>query len=154
MAGGAGMTCRRVMDGVFRGPLACLRGGPGGPWVRETSLLVDRMQRRNWLATVLAVAAGCSGGRANSPLDRLPAGAAAARKRGKGPQTMGGILLDSYVKDLASPDAAKRIKAAEELANMGGDAKKAVPALERLAGDKDAKVSAAARRALGAITKR
>jgi len=66
---------------------------------------------------------------------------------------MGGLLLDAYIDDLKSPAADKRISAARELANMGAGAKKAVPALEKMASEKDAKVSEAAKQALASIRK-
>jgi HEAT repeat protein len=110
------------------------------------------MRRRLWLSAVVLLVAGCSS-KGKSGLDRLPAGQRGA-KRPKGPQTMGGLLLASYVEDLKSPTAAKRIKAAEELGNMGQDARSAIPALEKLASDKDAKVSKAAKSALTNIRKR
>lgn len=117
------------------------------------------MRRRAWLVAVVAVvAAGCSSSTTKSrgkksgksPRATSPR---AASKRPKGPQTMGNLLLDAYVSDLDSPAADKRINAARELANMGSGAKKAVPALERMAGDKDPKVSAAAKQALASIRK-
>lgn len=101
------------------------------------------MQRRAWLAMVLMAAAGCSSATKKK----------SARKRPKGPQTMGGLLLDAYIDDLKSPSAEKRINAARELANMGSGAKKAVPVLEKMAADKDSKVAAAAKQALTSIRK-
>lgn len=107
---------------------------------------------------VIAVAAvavvGCSGKKkVRSGLDRLPAGSPAA-KRPKGPQTMGNLLLDSYIDDLKSPQADKKIRAAQELGMMGADAKKALPGLESLARDTNPQVSAAAKKAVTAIRKR
>lgn len=64
---------------------------------------------------------------------------------------MGKLLLESYVKDLDSPAPQNRVRAATELGNMGGEAKAALPKLEKLAGDKDAAVSTAAKRAVQAI---
>lgn len=111
------------------------------------------MRRRFWLSTIVVLVAGCSSKGGTSGLDRLPAGTGGA-KRAKGPQTMGNLLLASYVEDLKSPTAAKRVKAAQELGNMGQGAKSAIPALEKLTSDKDAKVSAAAKSALANIRKR
>lgn len=101
------------------------------------------MQRRAWLAMVLLTAVGCSSATKKK----------STKKRPKGPQTMGGLLLDAYIDDLKSPSADKRINAARELANMGANAKKAVPALEKMAADKDTKVSGAAKQALASIRK-
>ena len=67
---------------------------------------------------------------------------------------MGNLLLDSYIDDLKSPQADKKIRAAQELGMMGADAKKALPALESLARDKNPQVSAAAKQAVTAIRKR
>lgn len=101
------------------------------------------MQRRAWLAMVLMAAAGCSSATKKK----------SARKRPKGPQTMGGLLLDAYIDDLKSPSSEKRINAARELANMGSGAKKAVPVLEKMAADKNSKVATAAKQALASIRK-
>lgn len=104
------------------------------------------MQRRTWLAMVLMTAAGCSSATKKTKKK-------SARKQPKGPQTMGGLLLDAYVDDLKSSSADKRINAARELANMGANAKKALPILEKMAADKDPKVAAAAKQALASIRK-
>lgn len=107
-----------------------------------------------WCVATTMLVAGCSSKKQRgSGLDRLPAGAPAA-KRAKGPQTMGNLLLDAYIDDLKSPQVEKRLRAARELGNMGGEAKKAVPALERMAGDKNPKVSAAAKQSLAAIRRK
>jgi HEAT repeat protein len=116
------------------------------------------VNRRLFVASLFVVAAavlaGCSGKKkVSGGLDRLPAGAPAA-KRPKGPQTMGNLLLDAYIDDLKSPQADKRIRAARELGNMGSDAKKALPALEAIARDTNPEVSAAAKQAVTAIRKR
>jgi HEAT repeat protein len=126
------------------------------------------MDRRRFLSTVLpsisvvvpsgvaasvaaVVFAGCSGKKkASGGLSRLPAGSPAA-KRPKGPQTMGNLLVDAYIADLASPQLDKRLRAARELGNMGGAAKKAVPAIEKMARDTNPQASAAAKEALAAI---
>jgi hypothetical protein len=114
------------------------------------------MHRRLFFATTLLVMAGCSSKKTKgkSGLDRLPAGAAGARKRMKGPQTMGSLLVTSYIEDLKSPQAQKRLRAAEELGNMGGGAKTALPALQKLTSDTDPKVSAAAKQAIASIKKK
>ena len=110
------------------------------------------MRRRVWQTAMLLTAVGCSGkstkSRAKTTKSSRP-----ARKHPKGPKTMGGLLLDAYIEDLKSPAGDKRINAARELANMGPNAKKAVPLLEKMATDKDGKVSAAAKQALVSIRK-
>lgn len=110
------------------------------------------MRRRTWLVAVAALAAGCSSGR------KKRGGKSAAPgprgKRPKGPPTMSNLLVDGYISDLGSDSAAKRIKAAHELGNMGATARSAVPALEKMAKDSDRQVSAAAKAALLAIRKR
>jgi HEAT repeat protein len=118
---------------------------------------VSPMNRRRFVSTtVLTVAAvvisACSGKKQKrgGGLDRLPAGAPAA-KRPKGPQTMGNLLVDAYIADLASPQIDKRLRAARELGNMGSAAKKALPAIEKMARDTNPQVSTAAKEALAAI---
>ena len=76
-----------------------------------------------------------------------------AGKRGKGPKTMGNLLVDGYIDDLKKGPAKKRIGAANELANMGAGAKQALPALESLVKDGDAQVRQAVQRAIKAIRK-
>jgi hypothetical protein len=64
---------------------------------------------------------------------------------------MGGLLVEGYIADLKGSAKDKRIQAARELAEMGSEAKKALPALEAMAADRDPAVSEAAKRALAAI---
>jgi hypothetical protein len=107
------------------------------------------------LLTVFAISgallSGCSKA-TKSGLDTLPRSRAA--KRPQGPQTMSNLLLDSYIEDLGSGQLDARLRAARELGNMGADAKKALPALEKMAGDKNAKASGAAKEAIAAIRRR
>ncbi|MEI6504286.1 MAG: HEAT repeat domain-containing protein [Planctomycetota bacterium] len=118
------------------------------------------MRRRVWLTAMLLTAVGCSGKSTKSrpkttksSRPQTTKSSRPARKHPKGPKTMGGLLLDAYIEDLKSPAGDKRINAARELANMGPNAKKAVPLLEKMATDKDGKVSAAAKQALVSIRK-
>jgi len=111
------------------------------------------MHRRLFAAALLLSTVGCSSKKQRSGLDGLPSGPAGARKRMKGPQTMGNLLVASYIDDLKSPQAQKRLRAAEELGNMGDGAKTALPALQKLTSDKDPKVSAAAKQAIASIKK-
>ena len=74
-------------------------------------------------------------------------------KHPKGPKTMGNLLVDSYIADLKKGPAEKQIDAAKELGNMGASAKQAIPALESLLKDGDAKVRAAAQQAITSIRK-
>lgn len=106
------------------------------------------MQRRAWLVTTLLFAAGCGGPAARGGKSSRKG---APRKQPKGPRTMSNLLVDAYISDLGSPSPEKRIRAAEELANIGAEAKSALPLLDKLARDADAKVSAAAKRAIKAI---
>ena len=103
------------------------------------------------LAVVAGTLPGCSKA-SKSGLDALPRSRAA--KRPQGPQTMGNLLLDSYIQDLGSGQLDTRLRAARELGNMGADAKKALPVLEKMAGDKNAKASGAAKEAIAAIRRR
>lgn len=109
------------------------------------------MMSRRWCLAALVVG-GCSSESPPRPTNKLPGSYSRSdRPRTKGPQTMGKLLLDSYVKDLDSPAQQSRVRAATELGNMGAEAKAALPKLEKLTGDKDAAVSAAAKRAVQAI---
>ncbi len=111
------------------------------------------MSRRLCLAAL--VVGGCSSKSPTGPRNKLPGSYSRSdRPRTKGPQTMGKLLFDSYVKDLDNPSPQSRVRAATELGNMGGDAKAALPKLEKLAGDKDKAVSAAAKQAIQAIRSR
>ena len=103
-----------------------------------------RFGRRTWLSLLVPalVATGCSkqsrrGG-----------------NRPKGPQGFGNMMAKEWTKDLGDKSAEKRVRAANELANMGKAATSALPALERAAKDKDPKVSAAAKQAIAAIRKK
>jgi hypothetical protein len=73
--------------------------------------------------------------------------------RPKGPKTMGNLLVDGYIDDLKKGPAKKQINAAKELGNMGASAKEAIPALEALVKDGDAKVREAAQQAIKSIRK-
>jgi HEAT repeat protein len=66
---------------------------------------------------------------------------------------MRGLMVDAWLPDLSNPSADKRINAAKELGNMGPAAKSALPALEKLASDKNPSVAAAAKSAIAAIRK-
>jgi HEAT repeat protein len=94
-------------------------------------------------AAPIAVALGC--GKAKKP---RPAHRAATQQK-----SMGALLVDVYVADLEKGPDAKRIKAADELANMGSAAKRALPALEKLARSADESVRDAAARAIRSIRK-
>lgn len=95
-------------------------------------------------AVLIGAAAGCS----NSKKKKTRNGA-----RPKGPKTMGNLLVDGYIADLKKGPANKQIAAAKELGNMGASAKQALPALETLLKDGDAKVREAAQQAIKAIRK-
>lgn len=103
-----------------------------------------RCGRRTWLSLLVPalVAAGCS-------KQSRPGG-----KRPKGPQGFGNMMAKEWTKDLGDKSAEKRVRAANELGNMGKAATSALPALERAAKDKDPKVSAAAKQAIAAIRKK
>lgn len=102
------------------------------------------MLRRVALLAGLAALAGCTAKKRPAKQGRRPTA-------GKGPKTMGSLLLDSYIADLNTGSTESRITAAKELANMGPAAKAAVPALRRLAGHADAKLAAAAKAAIESI---
>lgn len=99
------------------------------------------MQRRAFLGTFTAtLAAGCSSRKSKG-------------KANRDPTRFGSMLMDSYIADLKKGPAAKQVAAANELANMGPKAKPALPHLEKLAKNPDAKVSGAAKTAITAIKK-
>lgn len=104
------------------------------------------MRRREWLAVIAVAIAGCGTARTKGKSAR-------GRKKPRGPQTMGNLLVDGYVADLADASAAKRAAAAKELGAMGSAAKSALPALERVAKDADAAAAGAARDAIASIRK-
>jgi len=111
------------------------------------------MNRRSLVHLLLPLVAlaGCSKPRRRrAGLSGLPSGPAT---RLKGPQGFGGMMAKEWAKDLGDASAEKRVRAAQELANMGPAAKSALPALEKAARDKNGEVSAAAKRAIAAIRK-
>jgi hypothetical protein len=124
------------------------------------------MRRRHWLAAVALLVAGCSsseGPQSSSSAKtktkkkgtRKPPKVSAGRKQmNSGPQGFGNVLVPSYIEDLKSGSPGKQIAAAAELANMGSNAKEALPVLEELASDSNARVSAAAKAAAAAIKQR
>jgi len=109
------------------------------------------MRRRTWMVAIVAIAAGCSSGKKKS---KSSAASGPRGKRPKGPPTMSNLLVDGYIADLRSDSAEKRIKAANELGNMGSTARPAVAALEKMVKDSNRQVSAAAKAALSAIRKK
>ena len=94
-------------------------------------------------AVLVAATTGCSSSKKKARNGARP----------KGPKTMGNLLIDGYIDDLKKGPATKQIAAAQELGNMGADAKQALPALESLVKDGDAKVREAAQQAIKAIRK-
>jgi hypothetical protein len=66
---------------------------------------------------------------------------------------MGGLMVDTWKSDLTSPSADKRILAAKELGNMGPSAKSALPALQKMASDRNSQVAAAAKAAISKISR-
>ena len=107
------------------------------------------MRRRHWLAAVALIAVGCS-----SSTRKKKSGKLSGRQRmNRGPQGFGNVLVTAYIDDLKNGSTEKKIAAANELSNMGAGAKSALPVLEKLTGDKNQKVSAAAKAAVAAIKK-
>ena len=116
----------------------------------------NQQSRRGWLAatiglgsTILVAGIGCS----SATKKKKARGTGPNANRPKGPNTMGNLLVDSYIDDLKKGPADKQISAAQELGNMGASAKQALPALQRLVKDNNAKVRAAAQQAVKAIRK-
>jgi hypothetical protein len=120
------------------------------------------MNRRLWIATaILALPAlppllsGCSSSGKSSKSGKKPtSGSSVRRRKGtKRAKPMTNLLLPSYIDDLKTGSAEKKIFAAKELGNMGASAKSALSALQALKGDADSKVSAAAAEAIRSISK-
>jgi hypothetical protein len=114
------------------------------------------MQRRHVFVALGLLALGCSQG---STKKKGGLGGSFTKSKGrsrldKGPQTMGDMLLKSYVADLKGTSKQKQLTAARELGNMGPGATDALPALEKLTGGGDAEVRAAAKAAVAAIKRR
>lgn len=127
------------------------------------------MRRRHWIVAVTLLAAGCSSSakpkkKSGNVTGRQKSGNVTGRqKSGKmtgrqkmnsGPQGFGNVLVPAYIEDLKTGSDDKKATAAKELGNMGSSAKEALPVLEKLASDKNPKVSAAAKSAVAAIKKR
>jgi hypothetical protein len=108
------------------------------------------MHRRGWLLLPLALVAGCSGTKKGKAAKKPTA---QASKRRRKEQTMGDLLVDTYIDDLKQGSVAKQITAARELGEMGTAAKAALPALEPLAEHADETLSAAAKQAIQLIKK-
>jgi len=98
---------------------------------------------------LVGTAAGCSSSKKTKKTKKTARNGA----RPKGPKTMGNLLVDGYIDDLKKGPAKKQITAAQELGNMGASAKQALPALESLVKDGDAKVREAAQQAIKSIRK-
>lgn len=118
--------------------------------------------RRRWFVTALGTTsamlvvatAGCSTSSTSSAANKKKSRSAKRDgKRPKGPKTMGNLLVEGYIADLKAGPAQKRVEAAQELSNMGANAKQALPALESLVKNSDAKVREAAAQAIKAIRK-
>jgi hypothetical protein len=114
------------------------------------------MQRRHVFAALGLLALGCSQG---STKKKGGLGGSYTKSKGrsrldKGPQTMGDMLLKSYIADLKGTSKQKQLTAARELGNMGPTASNALPTLEKLTGGGDAEVRAAAKAAVTAIRRR
>ena len=106
---------------------------------------------RRWFLAVVGVAGAVLA--SGAPGCSNSAKKARNGNRPKGPKTMGNLLVDGYIDDLKKGPAKKQIAAAQELGNMGASAKQALPALESLVKDGDAKVREAAQQAIKAIRK-
>lgn len=67
---------------------------------------------------------------------------------------MGNLLLESYIEDLKTGTTDKQITAATELGNMGAVAMNALPVLESLTANSNARLRTAAQKAIEAIHKK
>ncbi len=87
------------------------------------------------------------------PLPTLGGSPAGSANRTKGPQTMRVLMVDAWKTDLSSTSPDKKIRACEELGNMGSSAKSVLPDLQKIASDRNPKVAAAAKAAIAAISR-
>lgn len=103
------------------------------------------MNRRlaGWVVSVAICAVAASGGCGNASDDSGQTGQQQAEQPWKD--------VDSLIKQLEDPNPLARAMAAMNLGNKGEAAKKAVPALEELRNDPDAKVREAAEKALNKL---
>lgn len=118
------------------------------------------MNRRLWITTALLalptlppLLSGCSSGTKPGKTSKSGSSSGRRRKGMKRAKPMTNLLLPSYIDDLKTGSAEKKIFAARELGNMGASAKSALSALQTLKSDPDAKVAAAAAEAIRAISK-
>jgi hypothetical protein len=120
---------------------------------------VDPLRRRLFFAAALLGITGCSPGKEKAKKGAKKTKAKTSRppvpkNRSRGPQSLEGLMaMDQYITDLDDASAAKRIEAAKRLGAVGPSAKSALPKLEKLAADGDAKVAAAARDAIKQINR-
>ncbi|MCX7404758.1 MAG: hypothetical protein NT089_03375 [Planctomycetia bacterium] len=118
------------------------------------------MRRRVWIITAFMGLVGCSSepkkpgaGPKKKPLPRSRP-PRRSPKGPKGPKTMGNLLLESYIEDLKTGTTDKQITAATELGNMGTVAIAALPDLESLTTNPNARLRTAAQKAIQAIQKK
>lgn len=143
--------------------------------VPEWKFLMRRLLLVSMIASLLLTAgAGCSKAKktrrttsssssskfkkpvSSRPLPTLggsPTGGTTSLRNVKGPKTMGGLMVDTWKADLTNPSADKRILAAKELGSMGPSAKSALPALQKMASDRNSQVAAAAKAAISKINR-
>jgi len=131
---------------IFRAGRSCYHPHHSGK-AAQVRQKEHSMRRRMLLLVGLVALTGCGCGSRAAGNGRKPA----AGNRPKGPKTMGKLLVKGYIADLENGSTESRIAAARELANMGGAAKAALPALQPLTKHADAKLSAAAGEAITAI---
>jgi hypothetical protein len=116
---------------------------------------VDSLRRRLFFAAALLGITGCSPGKEKAKKGAKKAKTSrppVPKNRSRGPQSLEGLIaMDQYITDLDNESAARRIEAAKRLGAVGPSAKTALPKLEKLAADGDAKVAAAARDAIKRI---
>lgn len=120
---------------------------------------MDPLRRRLFFAAALLGIVGCSPSKASSAKEKARKGAkktrsAVPKNRSRGPQSLEGLMaMDQYIADLDDASAAKQIEAAKRLGAVGPSAKSALPKLEKLAANGNAKVAAAAQAAIKRINR-
>lgn len=147
------------MTGSRSGHSPAAESGTGGRVAQSARLwnssrfarqALPTMLRRTALFALFVAAVGCSSGKSSGKSSSKSARKSRGR-RAKGPQSMGGLLVNAYVDDLKNGSPEKKVSAARKLAEMGSNAKAALPALQSLTSHANPQVAAAAKSAIKAI---
>lgn len=158
-----GMPAEHAMTGSRSGHSPAAESGTGGRVAQSARLwnssrfarqALPTMLRRTALFALFVAAVGCSSGKSSRKSSGKSSSKSARKSRGrraKGPQSMGGLLVNAYVDDLKNGSPEKKVSAARKLAEMGSNAKAALPALQSLTSHANPQVASAAKSAIKAI---